>query len=176
MPTNHHLLQTSSRRRCPRFPLKSFRIARCESHALTRVVGHRLQPPQATSTDEGVRVTDSAGSEDSMLTTPPRPARGLLVAGGFLAAICALSVADASLSQANRQPSTHTTVAQGAEVPMLDGTHQQVPLRMRASVGPRRFEVSMVTADPPPAPTACAWSAHPKGRPLCARSTCAENR
>ena len=111
-----------------------------------------------------------------MLTTPPRPARGLLVAGGFLAAICALSVADASLSQANRQPSTHTTVAQGAEVPMLDGTHQQVPLRMRASVGPRRFEVSMVTVDRPPAPTACAWSAHPKGRPLCARSTCAENR
>ena len=83
-----------------------------------------------------------------MLTTPPRPARGLLVAGGFLAVICALSVADASLSQANRQPSTHTTVAQGAEVPMLDGTHQQGPLRMRASVGPRRFEVSMVTAEP----------------------------
>ena len=42
MPTNHHLLQTSGRRRCPRFPLKSFRIARCESHALTTVVGHRL--------------------------------------------------------------------------------------------------------------------------------------
>ena len=45
-----------------------------------------LAAPQARSTDEGVRVTDSPGSEDSMLTTPPRPARGLLVAGGFLAA------------------------------------------------------------------------------------------
>jgi hypothetical protein len=111
-----------------------------------------------------------------MLTTPPRPARGILVAGGFLAAICALSVVDASLSQANRQPSTLTSDAQEAEVPMLDGTHQQVPLRMRASVGPRRFEVSMATADPSPAPTACAWSAHPKGRPFCARSACAQNR
>lgn len=111
-----------------------------------------------------------------MLTTPPRPARGILVAGGFLAAICALSVADASLSQANKQPSTPTTVAQEAVVPMLDGAQQQVPLRMRASVGPRRFEVSMVTAEPTPAPTTCAWSAHPKGRPSCARSACGDNR
>jgi hypothetical protein len=111
-----------------------------------------------------------------MLTTPPRPARGILVAGGFLAVICALSVADASLSQANKQPSSLRTVAQDAEVPMLDGTHQQGPLRMRASVGLHRFEVSMVTAEPAPAPTTCAWSAHPKGRPLCARIACGENR